>query len=150
MSVEIAPAIFLELAEGVVTFELYWDYARRTCENLVAAVEDKLWEGKRLRRHGLLIVAEESDAAFGPIGEGHPPPELSHSGAGLLTCPIADSGAWGITLGPVPSLDEHSVIAGRIASGMGVFVRSLSTDPVIKSMRIEKLPVIRRPTPKVL
>lgn len=142
-----APAIFLELAEGVVTFELYWEHARRSCENMVSAVEDRLWEGVHLRQSGLLLAAQ-CDVSLGPIGC-DAPSELSHSGAGLLTCPRADAGVWCITLAPAPALDSQCVIIGRVASGMGVLMRSLTSDPIIRSMRVENLPMQLRPSVRV-
>eukprot|EP00744_Colponema_vietnamica_P027017 GILI01040316.1.p1 GENE.GILI01040316.1~~GILI01040316.1.p1 ORF type:complete len:151 (-),score=4.87 GILI01040316.1:32-484(-) len=141
-------ALTIELAEGLITFELYWQYCSRTCENLVAAVEEGGWVGTSLTRRGLVLTAVTKDGAVGPIISDPPPSELSHSGAGLLTCPVSEDGSWFITLAPVPALDPHSVIVGRVVSGMGVLLRAASGNPEIKAMRIEQLPHKPRPTNK--
>lgn len=146
------PAITLELAEGFVTFELYWQYCARTCENLIASVEEGGWVGSRLTRRGLVLSANSQDGALCPLAADVPPRELSHSGAGILTCPCDqnEGGAWFITLAPLPALDPHSVIAGRVVSGMAVLMRSSTGNPEIKSVRVEHLPRKARPTNKGL
>ncbi|GAA5877536.1 hypothetical protein JCM8547_000182 [Rhodosporidiobolus lusitaniae] len=133
----------LETSLGAVTFELYRDYAPKTCRNFEVLCEKGYYSGTIFHR----IIADFMIQGGDPTGTGRGGtsiygdrfedeihPDLRFTGAGILAMansgPNTNGSQFFITTAPTPHLDRKHTIFGRVSSGMGVVQRlnAVATD----------------------
>lgn len=118
----------LHTSEGVISVELYDSEATCVAEFFCRLAESGQLDGAKFGRMVpgfVLECALPPGRVYAELVEAKGSDALSHTGAGIVTCPVTDEGivdgtTFFVTLGPQPKLDKTCVIFGRVYSGMRI------------------------------
>jgi peptidyl-prolyl cis-trans isomerase-like 1 len=168
MASESSPWTHVQFETSIGTFviELYYNHCPRSCYNLAALANAKIYDGLQFHRIVKDFIIQGGDptgtgrggeSIYGGNFEDEISRNLKHTGAGVVAMAnpgVKDSNGsqFYITLKPLPSLDGKHSIFGRIYSGMGVvqrmgMVATDSDDKPIEPVVIYKARPYRGPPP---
>lgn len=128
--------VTLQTSQGLVSLELYWDHAPKTCENFWQLAKRGYYNGIVFHR----IISDFMIQGGDPTGTGRGGSsiygdkfadeitnQLRFTGAGILAMansgPNTNGSQFFVTLAPTPHLDRKHTIFGRVSQGMGVIQR---------------------------
>ncbi len=119
----------LDTTKGVITFELYEDFAPITAQNFIDLAEKGFYNGLTFHRYVAGFVIQGGD----PLGNGmggsdktiplEVTPNLKHDAAGVVAMarsqdPNSASSQFYITLAPARNLDMGYAVFGRVTDGL--------------------------------
>lgn len=150
------PHVVLETSMGDIVIELYWKHAPKTCRNFAELARRGYYDGTKFHR----IIPDFMIQGGDPTGTGRGgasiygktfadeiSPELSHSGAGIISManagPNTNGSQFFITLAPTTHLNNKHAIFGRVWSGM-VNVQRIGKVPTNKDDRPTEDVIIRK------
>lgn len=150
------PHVVLETSMGEVVIELYWKHAPKTCRNFAELARRGNYNGTKFHR----IIPDFMIQGGDPTGTGRGgvsiygktfpdeiSPELSHSGAGIISManagPNTNGSQFFITLAPTTHLNNKHTIFGRVWSGM-ITVQRIGKVPTNKDDRPTEDVIIRK------
>ncbi|XP_002734545.2 peptidyl-prolyl cis-trans isomerase-like 1 [Saccoglossus kowalevskii] len=133
---ENSPLAVLETSMGVISIELYWHHAPRTCTNFAELCKRGYYNNCKFHR----VIKDFMIQGGDPTGTGRGgasiygrhfadeiSPELKHTGAGILSMansgPNTNGSQFFITLAPTQWLDGKHTIFGRVYGGISVVNR---------------------------
>ncbi|KAJ1719661.1 Peptidyl-prolyl cis-trans isomerase-like 1 [Coemansia erecta] len=126
-------AVHLHTTHGLITIELYWTQAPRTCHNIHSLAKQGYYNGVSVHRviPGFMIQTGDptgtgrgGSSVYGGKFADEITKELRHTGAGVVS--MANSGKdtngsqFFITLAPTPHLDGKHTVFGRVRNGINV------------------------------
>ncbi|KAG9295035.1 hypothetical protein G9A89_017829 [Geosiphon pyriformis] len=130
------PYVVLGTSMGEITLELYWNHARKTCENFFQLAKRGYYNEVIFHRIIPDCIIQGGDptgtgrggaSIYGQKFEDEINPDLKHTGAGVLSMansgPDTNGSQFFITLAPTPWLDGKHTIFGRVSKGMRVVKR---------------------------
>ncbi|AAZ12976.1 cyclophilin type peptidyl-prolyl cis-trans isomerase, putative [Trypanosoma equiperdum] len=152
---EMSQVVEIITNEGVISVELYDTFAPRAAESFRRFAESGQLDGAVFDRMVPTFLLECRLSEFSVYGELVGREEnnhLHHTGAGILTCfgTVLESGAFFITLGPQPELDNVCTIFGRVRSGMRVVEKISRSRVAEKTFRLYTPVVVERCLTRVL
>jgi len=148
--------VVLETSMGIMSIELYWTHAPKTCRNFSELARKGYYNNTIFHRVISEFIVQGGDptgtgkggtSIYGRKFEDEITDELRHTGAGIIS--MANSGAntnssqFFVTLAPAQHLDGKHTIFGRLATGIRVLqkigmVQTDSNDKPINEIKILK------------
>ncbi|CAG8545072.1 6569_t:CDS:2, partial [Ambispora leptoticha] len=122
--------VVLSTSVGDITLELYWNHARKTCENFYQLAKRGYYNDVidfMIQGGDPTGTGRGGQSIYGRHFEDEINPELKHTGAGILSMansgPNTNGSQFFITLASTPWLDGKHTIFGRVSQGMRVVKR---------------------------
>jgi len=152
--------IALETSMGVITVELYYEHAPKTCKNFEELTRRGYFDTLLFHRIIPNFMLQTGDptgtgrggsSIYGEKFEDEIHPSLKHTGAGILSMansgPNTNGSQFFITLAPTPWLDGKHTIFGRVKGGMAKvkrlgLVRTGKEDRPVEEVRILRARVL--------
>jgi len=152
--------IALETSMGIITVELYYEHAPKTCKNFEELTRRGYFDTLLFHRIIPNFMLQTGDptgtgrggsSIYGEKFEDEIHPSLKHTGAGILSMansgPNTNGSQFFITLAPTPWLDGKHTIFGRVKGGMAKvkrlgLVRTGKEDRPVEEVRILRARVL--------
>ncbi|CAO1631025.1 unnamed protein product [Parajaminaea phylloscopi] len=137
-AMEAGPArgVALQTSLGLITVELYWSHAPKTCENFWQLSHRGYYNGVPFHRIVPDFMIQGGDptatgrggaSIYGDKFADEIDPRLRFTGAGILAMansgPNTNGSQFFVTLAPTPHLDRKHTIFGRVVEGMSIVQR---------------------------
>ncbi|RWS28958.1 peptidyl-prolyl cis-trans isomerase-like 1 [Leptotrombidium deliense] len=141
---------------GIITIELYWKHAPKTCRNFAELAKRGYYDGTKFHRIIKDFMIQGGDptgtgrggsSIYGKTFEDEIHSDLKHTGAGILSManagPNSNGSQFFITLAPTQWLDGKHTIFGRVSNGL-VVVQRVGKVPTGKNdMPVEDVKIIK-------
>jgi len=159
MSIQPPTHVVLETSLGVMSVELYWDHAPKTCQNFSELARKGYYNNTIFHRVIPEFMIQGGDptgtgrggtSIFGGKFEDEITDELKHTGAGIVSMansgPSTNGSQFFIILAPAQHIDGKHTVFGRLSTGIRVLQKAgtVSTDnndrPVVEIKLLKAYP----------